>query len=224
MTGSITVPTYKVKTLTVDGQTIRNTVGDNIPDRHDAGKEAGVIGNDFMDGRVVIFDFPCSTVKIIPKPQDMGAILGSNVAPIQAGSVRNGTQLTLPVTVNGVEGLAVLDTGSRETRINGRFAAAAGIDPASSTFRDADLTYGANSKGMPSRKGPVGIIRFAGVEVRNAEARVMDLSSYETLGIADRSVMTLGQDLMQGYRLIYDHQAKQFWFQSSTCGNQGEAR
>jgi hypothetical protein len=45
-------------------------------------------------------------------------------------------ELTLPVTVNGVKGLAVLDTGSRDTRINSRFAATAHIDPSS-----ADQSY-----------------------------------------------------------------------------------
>jgi hypothetical protein len=223
MTGSTTVPTYKVKSLTLDVSTIRNLVGVSFPDRHDEGKQAGIIGNDFMDGKVVVFDFPCKTVKIIPKPVDMQAILGSDAVPVKAGSVKEGTQLTLPVTVNGVEGVAVLDTASRDTRINSRFAAAAKIDPSSSAFRDADVIYGANSKGMPSRKGPIGIVRFAGVEERGVEARVMDLSSYETFGIADRPAMTLGQDLMQNYRLIYDHQAKLFWFQPSTCGNRADA-
>jgi hypothetical protein len=224
MTGSTTVPTYKVKSLTVDRHTIRNVVGDSFPDRHDAGKQAGIIGNDFMDGEIVVFDFPCNAVKIIPKPVNIQALLESNAAPVEAGSVRNGTQLTLPVMVNGVEGVAVLDTGSRDTRINSHFAAAAGIDPTSSTFRDADIIYGVNSRGMPSRKGPVGTVWFAGVEVHDAEARVMDLSSYETFGIAERPAMTLGLDLMQGYRLIYDHEAKHLWFRPSACGNRADAR
>jgi hypothetical protein len=29
--------------------------------------------------------------------------------------------------------------------------------------------------------------------------------------------MILGMDLMQGYRLVYDHEAKHFWFTPSSC-------
>ena len=31
--------------------------------------------------------------------------------------------------------------------------------------------------------------------------------------------MILGMDLMQGYRLVYDHEAKQFWFTPSSCNS-----
>jgi hypothetical protein len=29
--------------------------------------------------------------------------------------------------------------------------------------------------------------------------------------------MILGMDLMQGHRLVYDHEAKRFWFAPSLC-------
>jgi len=84
----------------------------------------------------------------------------------------NGTQLTLPVQVGNASGIAVLDTGSSDTRINSAFLRAASIDPSSPKFHDAEPIFGANSKAMPSREGSIGTVTFAGIEVRDAEARV----------------------------------------------------
>jgi len=216
-TGNSLVPTYKLKSITLDGRSLRNVVADELQNRHDEGKQAGIAGNDIMDGAIAIFDFPCHTVQLLPKPLDMRKVLGSDVSAVQAGPVKEGTELTLPVTINGVKGLAVLDTGSRDTRINSKFAAAVGIDPTSADFKVADVIYGSTSKAMPSKVGPLGTIAFAGLEVRNVRGRVMDLSSYETFGMADAPAMTLGADVMGGFKLIYDHQEKRVWFQPSTC-------
>lgn len=85
------------------------------------------------------------------------------------------------------------------------------------SFRDGETIFGANSSGVASRRGPAGTMRFAGLEVRDAQVRVVDLSVYESWGIADRPAMIFGQDVMQGYRLVYDYGAKRFWFDRSTC-------
>jgi hypothetical protein len=216
-TGSVSSPTYFLKTLSVDGHVIHNIVADGLPNRHDAGVQAGVAGNDLMDGTIAIFDFPCHTVEIHPKPVDLHAVVPSDSITVRGGSVPDATQLTLPVTVGGVKGTAYLDTGSRDTRISPSFAAAAHIDPASAAFRDSDPVYGANSKAMTSRKGPIGTVSFAGISVAHAEARVMDLPVFQTFGVGDGPAMILGMDLMQGHRLVYDHEEKRFWFTHSAC-------
>jgi predicted aspartyl protease len=216
-TGSTQAETYKLKSVTLDGRSLRHVVADGFPNRHDEGKQAGVLGNDFMDRAIAIFDFPCGTVQVLAKPFDMRKLPGGDMPSVRAGLVKVGTQLTLPVTVNGVKGLAVLDTGSRDTRINARFAAAAHIDTSSADFKDADPLYGANSKAMSSRKGPLGTIAFAGVEVQGVQGRVVDLPVFETFGMADAPAMMLGADVMSGFKLIYDHQDKRVWFLPSAC-------
>jgi hypothetical protein len=216
-TGSVSSATYALKSLSVDKHAIHNVVADGLPNRHDEGVEAGVAGNDLMDGTIAIFDFPCRTVEIRPKPVDVHTIVPSESVMLQAGSVPDGTLLTLPVTVGGVEGTAYLDTGSRDTRMSPSFAAAAHIDPSSPAFRDADLIFGFKSKGTASRIGPVGTVQFAGITVTHAEARVMDLPVFGPFHPAGPPAMILGTDLMQGHRLVYDHEAKQFWFTPSSC-------
>lgn len=217
MTGTVTTPTYALDSIEIDGRVIRHLIADSYPDRHDAEIEVGVVGNDLMDDTVTVFDFPCHQIQIWPKPVAMTTLLTAKARVLEGGSVIDGTQLTFPVTVNGVQGVAVLDTGSRDTRINSAFALAAKIDPASPRFHDSDTVYGANAKGMSSRKGPIGTVGVAGLSVNNAQARVMDLPVLESFGIGHGPAMIFGLDLMRDYRLIYDHQAKRFWFDESTC-------
>jgi len=216
-TGTTSTPTYPIKSLSIDGQAIRNVAAYGLPNRHDGGKEAGVAGNDLMDGVRVVFDFPCKQVEIHPRSAVLDAVLSKDAVQVNGGSIADGTLLTLPVQINGIKGVALLDTGSRDSRISPGFAAAAGVDPSSSAFRDADLIYGANSKAAVSRTGPVGTVRFAGISIANAEARVIDLPAFRSAGVGDH-VMILGTDLMRDHRLVYDHQAKRFWFGSSRCG------
>jgi len=218
-TGSVFSPTYLLRTLSVDNRTIDNVVADGLPNRHDAGTQAGVAGNDLMDGTIAIFDFPCRTVEIRAKPVDLHAIVPSESVMVQGGLVPDGTQLTLPVTVGGVESTAYLDTGSRDTRISPSFAAAAHIDPASPAFRDADPIFALKSTGTASRIGPIGSVQFAGITLPNAEARIIDLPVFGAFRNGGPPAMILGMDLMKGYRLVYDHEAMRFWFTHSSCAS-----
>ncbi len=220
-TGSVSAPTYLLKSLSVDGHAIHYVVADGLPNRQDSGVEAGVAGNDLMDGTIAIFDFPCRTVGIQPKPADMRALVPDGSVMVEGGTVSDGTLLTLPVVVGGVEGLAYLDTGSRDTRISPTFAAAAHIDPASPAFRDGNPIFGLKSKGTMSRIGPIGSVRFAGMTVENAQARVVGLPLFGTFHPGGRPAMLLGMDLMQGHRLVYDHEEKRFWFTPSSCALNG---
>jgi hypothetical protein len=170
-TGVVSSPAYALKSLSVDGRAIHNIVADGLPNRHDTGIEAGLAGNDLMDGTIAIFDFPCRTVELRKKPVDVHAIV----------------------------------------------AAAAHIDPSSSAFRDADLIFGFKSKATVSRIGPIGPVQFAGITIARAEARVIDLPLFGPFRPGGPPAMILGMDLMRGYRLVYDHEAKRFWFTPSSC-------
>lgn len=215
-TGTTSTPTYRLSSISIDGRSLKDAFAYGLPNRHDAGEEAGVAGNDLMDGAVVVFDFPCRTVALHPKPVSLAALLPADAAVVEAGTILDGTLLTLPVEVGGVSGVAFLDTGSRDSRISPAYAAAAKIDPSAATFRDAEPIYGANSKAVSSRTGPVGPVRFAGITIQHAIVRVIDLAAFRSAGVGDR-VMILGTDLMQDYRLVYDHEAKRLWFGKSSC-------
>ena len=121
MTGSISSPTYVLQRIEIDGRVIEHATADGYPNRHDAEMQAGAVGNDLMDGTVTVFDFPCRQVHIWPKPVNMATLLTPKARIVKGGMVKSGTQLTFDVTIHGVHGVAVLDTGSRDSRINSLF-------------------------------------------------------------------------------------------------------
>ena len=217
-TGASDVPMYKVGDLALDGRHLRHVTAFGFPDRHDAGREAGVIGNDLMDGALVVFDFPCRSVSIQAKPSDLQPVTGAAPA-IQAGIDKGTSLLTLAVTINGFTGIAALDTGSRVTRLTPAFARMAGINASSAKFHDASPIYGANSRKMIPRRGPIGTVRLGGFEIRNAEAEVIDLPMLEH-DFGGKPAMLLGADLLARYRLIYDHSARKIWLARSRCAVQ----
>lgn len=215
-TGSTKVAMYQVEDVALGGRHLRHFKAYGLPDRRDAGREAGVLGNDFMDGAIVAFDFPCRRVEVRGKSGDQGAVVGRGAGPTIAGVDSGTTLLTLPVTVNGANGVAIVDTGSRNTRLTPSFAMAAGIDTASPAFRDGAPIYGANSNAMTPREGPIGVVGFAGVRIADARAQVIDLPVLRE-DFGGKPAMLLGADLLGRYRLIYDHEDRKIWLRPSRC-------
>lgn len=217
MTGTTVAPTYRIDSLSVDGRTIANVEATGLPDRKDAEIAAGVTGNDLMDGSIATFDYPCRTVALTPKPVVMSQLLKPQAAIVEGGSVSEGTQLTFPVTINGIIGTAVLDTGSRGTQINPMFAQSAKIDTNGPGFGPGETLYGAASIAIETREGKIAKLSFAGRSVTDLTVRVADLSVFKVFGIADRPAMIFGMNALKIFRLVYDHAAKRFWFDQSRC-------
>lgn len=222
-TGATPVALYELADVAVDGHRLRDVTVFRLPDRHDEGREAGILGNDFMDGVLVVFDFPCRTVALHDKPVDEDRIIGPGPDAVPAGLDEGSTLLTLPVTINGFTGPAVLDTGSRNSRLNSAFASAAGIDAKSAQFHDGEAVFGANSRAMVPRNGPLGHVGFAGVEIAGAEGQVIDLPMLEQ-DFGGKPAMLLGSDLLGGYRLLYDHQEHRIWIRPSRCQDRSRVR
>lgn len=194
-----------------------NVEATGLPDRKDVAITAGVAGNDLMDGSIATFDYPCATVTLTPKPAVMRKLLSSRAVLIEGGSVREGTQLTFPVTINGVIGIAILDTGSRGTQINPLFARAAKLDTSGLGFRPGETLYGATSVATETREGKVATVSFAGGTVKDLTVRIANLSVFKSFGLDDRPAMIFGINALRGFRLIYDHQMRKFWFDYSGC-------
>jgi len=207
----------RVASLTVDGHAIRNIDADTVPDRVDGAKLAGVAGVDLMLGQLLAIDFGCNTAALLPLRDAPVDIAGPGATLVRAGSIRGGRQLTLPVTVNGAPGVAVLDTGARATSINLKFALAAGADPLSSAFRDGEPSRGATMTPAAARVGTIGTVRFAGLTRTDVMARVVDLPYLQSAGLANSPAMNMGLDLLRGTRLTVDYSSRRFWLAQSRC-------
>jgi hypothetical protein len=215
-TGSAKVSMYHIDNLSLAGLPILDVEALGLPNRHDAGHQAGVLGNDFMDKAVVAFDFQCHRVEVYPKPVDIATVVGPDAHPIKTGIDPGTTLLTLPVSVNGFAGVAVLDTGSRRTRLTSSFAKGAGIDPALPPFHDDEPIFGTAMIKQVPRTGPIGVVRVANAVFANATGQIVNLAVLAQ-DFGGRPAMLLGADLIGRYRLVYDHAGQTVWFQPSHC-------
>jgi predicted aspartyl protease len=216
MTGSFSAAMYHVRSLAVDGHAVSDVEVDVLPNRRDNGHEAGVIGNDFMDGTITVFDFACRRVEIRSRFAAPRSIVGDGGPPVQAARARGTSLLQFPVTVNGVRGTAVLDTGDRATKISTSYARLAGINPAASTFSNAAPVFGADDKPIVPRFGPIGTVAFGGVKLTGVRAQVADVAIVTQL-YGPKPILWLGADLLQHVRIVYDHHADRVWFGPSAC-------
>jgi predicted aspartyl protease len=218
-TGDNPITTVRLSTLAVDGHTIDHVDADVLPPRVDGAMLGGVAGVDVIANRLAVIDFQCKTFALLPIQQARPDIVGAGSTMIKAGSIRDGNQLTLPVTINGAAGIAVLDTGARNTYINHKFAEAAGIHPGSDAFHDAAPVRGTSMTAVTARIGPIGEVRFAGITRRDAVARVVDLPFFKGAGLAGGPAMDLGLDLLHGTRLTVDYSSRRFWLSPSSCAS-----
>jgi predicted aspartyl protease len=222
-TGSAQSVRLRVSALSVDGHEIDNFLADTLPDRPDAAQLGGVVGADLMAGRLAVMDFGCGTAALLPLNSSK-RVTGKRAHLVKAGSIRDGRQLTLPVTINGASGLALLDSGARTTLINGQFAVAAGLDPQSAAFSDGDPARGASQEAVNSRVGTIGTVTFAGITRQGATSRVVNLPFLEGAGLANSAVMVLGLDLLRSTRLSVDYSGRRFWIAPSQCSSTAGSR
>lgn len=213
-TGSESMIGARLSTLRVDGRTIKDIDADTMPDRPDGAKIAGIVGVDLMAHRLAILDFGCGTFALRPLDRP-DANAGANAHFIKAGSIPSGKQLTLPVTINGAAGVALLDTGARDSIVNTAFVHAAGVDFQS--FHDSVPTRGAAGITVNAGRGRIGNVRFAGITRANATARVADISALQGLGVSGDRAMILGLDFLAGTRLTVDYSNRRFWIARSKC-------
>ena len=216
-TGDVEEITTRVESLSLDGRAIRHLDVDTIPDRTDGVKIAGIVGADLLMGSVTVMDTGCETVSLLPRSMNAARIAGHGATLIRAGSIKNGKQLTLPVTVNGVAGVATLDSGARTTMINTIFAKAARIDPGSAAFRDGPPARGAVQTPIPSRIGPIGTVSFPGSTQHNVVVRVVDLPVFDDAGYSNGHAFNIGVDMLHDRRIIIDYSARRVWIGPSSC-------
>jgi len=216
-TGTQTETTTRLDSLSLDGQEIRNLEAGTAPDRADGARLAGIVGVDLMTGHLAVLDLGCDTVALLPPDTDPASVAGRDATMIEAGGLREGKQLTLPVSLNGASGVATLDTGARSTIINHAFARAAGLDLDSGAFRSGTLVRGASQQAVASVVGPIGAVRFAGVARAHVVARIVELPVFQEEGLADQPMMNLGLDLLHGVRLTIDYRQRRFWVAPSLC-------
>lgn len=206
-TGSAPVRLASLPPLTVDGMRAENVTAVVLEPRADGVPLPGIIGLDVFGSSVLDFDLPRGRAQLRPTGSRFA---GLDAAGAVAAATTTGGLLTFPVTIAGVEAVAVLDTGARKTRINWRLGRALGLDAAS--LGRGDVIQGATNTAVVTSEGTVRQVRFGGVLLESAPVLVADLPIFEVFGVADRPAVIFGMDWLTVTRLVVDFPARRIWF------------
>jgi predicted aspartyl protease len=209
-TGSAHVRLVALPPLIVDGLRAENVAAVVLEPRADGVPLTGIIGLDVFGAAMLDFDLPRRRAALLPSGSRLSGFDSSNAI---VATTTTGGLLTFPVAIDGVEAVAVLDTGARKTRINWRLGRLLGLDAA--TLARGDVIQGATNSAVVSSEATVREVRFGGVLLSAAPALVADLTVFEVFGVADRPAVIFGMDWLTATRLVVDFPLRRIWFRQT---------
>jgi len=149
--------------------------------------------------RVIDFDFSKRIIQLYDKPPKR--------LPHMVTSKFEYQQIErlpfISVRVNGKRGLALIDTGSDATFMNGTFATLVG---AKDKIERTHQIFGATGKERSVSVIEVKSLRLGEHVINNTELLKSDIALFEHLGLADQPVMVIGLDTLRKFRVQVDRQ------------------
>jgi hypothetical protein len=103
--------------------------------------------------------------------------------------------------MNGVTGLALIDTGSSISYVNSRFADDAGAKP---NIEKTQILQGVSGKGIPVRVATARKFTLGAHRVSGPDLIVADPPLFAHLGLAEEPAMVLGLDYLSIFRVQLD--------------------
>ena len=107
------------------------------------------------------------------------------------------------VSVNGQDGLALIDTGANNTLINSAFAHSAARSQGD--FHQIELT-GATGEAVAITVLSSRRFRIGSFQIRHFDVVVLDPGFLTALGLEDTPVMIMGLDVLRQFRLQVDRE------------------
>lgn len=150
-----------------------------------------------LEGDVVDFDFIERRVLVYDGRPDTSTTLTSSRMPMH--NIRG--LWFAEVKLNGIKGLALIDTGSSISYINSRFATDAGVKP---NLEKTRLLQGIAGDGVAMRVATARKFHLGKHKVTGPDLLVADPPLFEHLGMADEPAMVLGLDYLSIFRVQLD--------------------
>lgn len=202
-TGQASLTAVRLAEVTFDGTTTRDVVAVRLPDRADGVALAGIAGLDIFGRGTLTMDYRRMRAALAP-----AGVLRRTPGAIAATRLPS-ELLTVPVRVNGYVGIAVVDTGARETRVNTAFARAAGLTMDAGAA--PTTIHGATNNAIVLHPARARSVVLGRVALGPRRVLVGDLPVFKAFGVADRPAMILGSDYLAGRRLRIDFPAARVW-------------
>lgn len=209
-TGAADVAVVRMPAFALDGRTFaaRDTIV--LPNRGDGAQLNGILGLDVMRDYVADIDYLRERFALRAASTDARTLVSAAAVRVPVRRLETGL-MAFAVTINGATGTAVLDSGSRDTRLNGYFVRTAGLAPVEAAGNDAVILGATNS---PVLAKPVVLGRFevAGHTLLEFNARAVDLPVFDEFGLADEPALILGYDALRSARVVVDSARDTVWF------------
>ncbi|ABI75485.1 hypothetical protein HNE_3276 [Hyphomonas neptunium ATCC 15444] len=147
-------------------------------------------------GDVLDFDFPARRFTVYE-----GRPKGTSGSAGRGGLILEGGLMFAEVSVNGVKGRALIDTGSPFSFMNTQMARAA---KAQQDDEKTQMLQGATGGAMAVSVASVKRLSVARFSVRRLNMIVADPAMFDDLGLSDEPAMLLGLDLLSLFRVQID--------------------
>lgn len=207
MGGAVDVKFFVVPSLVAGPLALTDFTSPAIPapdfQSHDI---VGLAGVDLFGTRRIAWNNEPDCVTIAPggtsPPQDW--------LPVDVQWLRP-WKIMLPVSLAGVEGWGLLDTGAQFTVINPVFAKRLGLDAPSGRLSEGGEMTGIDGRPMALSLAEVDDVAVGHWTWRRRTLRVGDLPVFSRLGDAHAPLVIIGSDWLTGHRFAVDYGSEQVW-------------
>jgi predicted aspartyl protease len=160
-----------------------------------AGEPDGALGIDVLSRYEIDLDLPHSRIGLYAGQPCKGLLPGwveeDAIVPFTP-AFRVGRQIAIPITIQGTETAAVVDTGADDTLVDGNFARRLGIGLAE--FQSDLTSLGAGPRMTPEVRQRFTDVRIGAEQLPPVEAAVLDLSRF-------RPKVFLGDDYLRTHKV-----------------------
>lgn len=160
-----------------------------------------------LEGDVLDFDFEMGHVSAYDaRPHGRNRDILSRV-PLR---VQDGL-FFIDVTINGVKGRALIDTGSSITYVNSSFAEKSGMNTNS---KKTEQLLGITGNEYDVRIARIKRVDLGRLRLERLDLLVSDPRLFEYLGIAEEPVMVIGMDFLSSFRVQIDRKREKFYLRN----------
>jgi clan AA aspartic protease (TIGR02281 family) len=178
---------------------------------HPMGDVALILGEDFFESFDMELDFGNAVIRLF-KPHDCGSASLAYWAPgTPAIDMEIGRRVAMPAKVNGIELVAMMDTGATRSGLDLRVAARAGITPQSAGVTSGGCITGIGRNRVDAFIAPVERFAIGDEIIHEAHIPIADMTTQRaevTGGHISRALgpeMLLGVDFLRAHRVFVSH-------------------